>query len=99
MLTYILYNWSSLKSDTDLVLALKECAFVAREHPAGPTGSQLAAVEEELVVPSQLYDPLHALYGPVFVGAGRFPAGQFAFPAWLEVSCWMWSEDVVQPDS
>lgn len=80
VLTYILYNWASLKSEASLVSALKECAFVEPEATAGSPDDTSARVR-----PSQLYDPSHALYGAVYANTGRFPGGQFAIPAWLEV--------------
>ncbi len=51
MLTYIQFNWRSLKSDEALVAALKECAFVEREQPAADAASGGPAASASTVRP------------------------------------------------
>lgn len=93
-LTRIQSDWATLKSDPGLVSALKATAFVLAEEPApnqatsSPETTASSSNSSSPVVlkrPTELYDPGHPLYSKVYRGAGRFPAGQYAYPSWLEV--------------
>lgn len=91
VLTRVLDSWQTLRGEATLVAALSGTPFV----PAAPLAATAAATpatpstqqpQQLRRAPGELYDPSHPLLSRVFRAKPVFPAGQFAFPAWLSVS-------------